>query len=70
MGERDGSRVWSITGASTGFGLLLADEVWKRGGLAIQAARDVAEAADLSGLMFAAIFTEAIAEGPRGREIL
>ena len=41
MEEFTFSRVWFITGTSTGFGYLLADEVLKRGERVIATARDV-----------------------------
>ncbi len=41
------SKVWFITGASTGFGRLLAEEVLKTGGKVIATARDRAKVADL-----------------------
>ncbi len=47
MSQSDSSRVWFITGASTGFGRLLAEEVLQRGERAIATARDVAKVADL-----------------------
>ena len=42
------SRVWFITGASTGFGRLLAEEVLRRGELVITTARDVTKIDDLA----------------------
>jgi len=41
------SRVWFITGTSTGFGYLLANEVLKRGERVIATARDVAKLSNL-----------------------
>jgi NAD(P)-dependent dehydrogenase (short-subunit alcohol dehydrogenase family) len=41
------SRVWFITGASTGFGRLLAEEVLKRGERVIATARDIKKVDDL-----------------------
>ncbi len=41
------SKVWFITGASTGFGRLLAEEVLKTGGKVIATARDRTKVADL-----------------------
>lgn len=41
------SRVWFITGTSTGFGRLLAEEVLRRGGRVIATARDRSKVADL-----------------------
>jgi NAD(P)-dependent dehydrogenase (short-subunit alcohol dehydrogenase family) len=41
-------RVWFITGSSTGFGRLLAEEVLKRGERAIATARDLSKVADLA----------------------
>ena len=41
------SKVWFITGASTGFGRLLAEEVLKNGGKVIATARDRTKVADL-----------------------
>src|ERR1017187_4270583 len=40
-------KVWFITGASTGFGRLLAEEVLKAGGRVIATARNAAQIADL-----------------------
>ncbi len=40
MAEQNGSRVWFITGASTGFGRLLAEEVLRRGERVVATARD------------------------------
>ena len=42
------SKVWFITGASTGFGRLLAEEVLKAGGRVIATARKVERIADLT----------------------
>jgi len=47
MEQNGASRVWFITGASTGFGRLLAEEVLRRGEWAIVTAREVAKVADL-----------------------
>jgi NAD(P)-dependent dehydrogenase (short-subunit alcohol dehydrogenase family) len=41
-------RVWFITGASTGFGRLLAEEVLRRGERVIATARDVSKVEDLT----------------------
>jgi NAD(P)-dependent dehydrogenase (short-subunit alcohol dehydrogenase family) len=41
------SRVWFITGASTGFGRLLAEEVLKAGGKVVATARNLDKVADL-----------------------
>jgi NADP-dependent 3-hydroxy acid dehydrogenase YdfG len=41
------SRIWFITGASTGFGRLLAEEVLKAGGKVIATARNLDKVADL-----------------------
>jgi len=41
------SRVWFITGTSSGFGRLLAEEVSKRGERVIATARDLSKVADL-----------------------
>lgn len=41
------NKVWFITGASTGFGRLLAEEVLKTGGKVIATARNVEKVADL-----------------------
>jgi len=41
-------KVWFITGASTGFGRLLAEEVLKAGGRVIATARNAAQIADLA----------------------
>jgi short-subunit dehydrogenase len=43
------SRVWFITGASTGFGHLLAKEVLRRGERLIATARDITKLEDLKG---------------------
>ncbi|HWB32463.1 MAG TPA: oxidoreductase [Acidobacteriaceae bacterium] len=43
----DASKVWFITGASTGFGRLLAEEVLKTGGRVIATARKPEQVADL-----------------------
>ncbi|MGH9605496.1 MAG: oxidoreductase [Terracidiphilus sp.] len=48
MEEKANSRVWFITGASTGFGRLLAEEVLRRGERAIATARDLTKVADLA----------------------
>src|SRR5580698_9770782 len=40
-------RVWFITGASTGFGRLLAEEVLKAGGKVVATARKLDKVADL-----------------------
>ena len=50
MAELAGSRVWFITGCSTGFGLLLAHEVLKRGERVIATARDASKLDDLQTL--------------------
>jgi NAD(P)-dependent dehydrogenase (short-subunit alcohol dehydrogenase family) len=42
------SRVWFITGASTGFGRLLAEEVLKRGERVIATAREITKVHDLA----------------------
>lgn len=42
------TRVWFITGASTGFGRLLAEEVLKRGERVVATARDIAKIEDLA----------------------
>ncbi len=42
------SRVWFITGSSTGFGRLLAEEVLRRGDRVVATARDRARVADLA----------------------
>src|SRR5580692_10779383 len=42
------AKVWFITGASTGFGRMLADEVLKSGGRVIATARKVEQIADLT----------------------
>jgi NAD(P)-dependent dehydrogenase (short-subunit alcohol dehydrogenase family) len=47
MAQSDPSRVWFITGASKGFGRLLAEEVLRRGQRVIPTARNVATVADL-----------------------
>ena len=43
------SKVWFITGASTGFGRLLAEEVLKAGGKVVATARKLDKVADLEG---------------------
>ncbi len=48
MAESISKRVWFITGASTGFGRLLAEEVLKRGEHVIATARDVTKIQDLA----------------------
>lgn len=48
MAESNASRVWFITGASTGFGRLLAEELLRRGQRVIATARDLAKVADLA----------------------
>ena len=48
MAESTPHRVWFITGASTGFGRLLAEEVLKRGEHVIATARDVTKIRDLA----------------------
>ena len=47
MAQQTNSRVWFITGASTGFGRLLAEEVLRRGGKVIATARSLEKVADL-----------------------
>ena len=42
------SRVWFITGGSTGFGRLLAEEVLRRGERVVTTARDIAKVDDLA----------------------
>src|ERR1035438_4701060 len=46
--ETNAGKVWFITGASTGFGRLLAEEVLKAGGRVIATARKLAQIADLA----------------------
>ena len=46
--SKSSPRVWFITGSSTGFGRLLADELLKRGEPVIATARDVSKVADLA----------------------
>src|SRR6266571_8827510 len=48
MEEFTFSRVWFITGTSTGFGYLLAEEVLKRGERVIATARDVSKLSSLA----------------------
>lgn len=48
MAESTPQRVWFITGASTGFGRLLAEEVLKRGEYVIATARDVTRIQDFA----------------------
>ena len=48
MEESTCSRVWFITGTSTGFGYLLAEEVLKRGERVIATARDVSKLSRLA----------------------
>ena len=47
MSSHSSSRVWFITGCSTGFGRLLAEEVLKSGGRVVATARKVEQIADL-----------------------
>ena len=47
MSSNSSSRVWFITGCSTGFGRLLAEEVLKSGGKVVATARRVEQIADL-----------------------
>lgn len=47
MAQQTKNRVWFITGASTGFGRLLAEEVLRRGGKVIATARSLEKVADL-----------------------
>jgi NAD(P)-dependent dehydrogenase (short-subunit alcohol dehydrogenase family) len=47
-GEVKAGKVWLITGASTGFGRLLAEEVLKAGGRVIATARKVQQIADFA----------------------
>ena len=47
-GAAQAGKVWFITGTSTGFGRLLADEVLKAGGRVIATARKVEQIADLT----------------------
>jgi NAD(P)-dependent dehydrogenase (short-subunit alcohol dehydrogenase family) len=47
MEESRSSRVWFITGTSTGFGRLLAEELLERGERVIATARDISKVADL-----------------------
>ena len=47
MAQKTKDLVWFITGASTGFGRLLAEEVLRRGGKVIATARSLAKVADL-----------------------
>jgi NAD(P)-dependent dehydrogenase (short-subunit alcohol dehydrogenase family) len=42
------SRVWFITGASTGFGRLLSEELLKRGERVLATARDISKVSDLA----------------------
>jgi len=55
MTELKSSRVWFITGASGGFGRLLAEEVLKRGERVIATARDLSKVADLEEQFSAAV---------------
>jgi len=48
MAASNSSRVWFITGASTGFGRLLAEEVLRRGERVIATARNAGKVADLA----------------------
>lgn len=48
MDKAKSSRVWFITGSSTGFGRLLAEEILKRGERVIATARDITKVADLA----------------------
>ncbi len=47
MAQQTNNLVWFITGASTGFGRLLAEEVLRRGGRVIATARSLDKVADL-----------------------
>ena len=47
MAQQTNNLVWFITGASTGFGRLLAEEVLRRGGRVIATARSLEKVADL-----------------------
>lgn len=47
MTQKSSDRVWFITGCSTGFGRLLADEVLKSGGKVVATARKPEQIADL-----------------------
>lgn len=47
MSQSNDSRVWFITGASTGFGRLLVEEILRRGERVIATARDRSKVADL-----------------------
>lgn len=47
MAQQSNNLVWFITGASTGFGRLLAEEVLRRGGKVIATARSLEKVADL-----------------------
>ena len=47
MAQQANNLVWFITGASTGFGRLLAEEVLRRGGRVIATARSLEKVADL-----------------------
>jgi NAD(P)-dependent dehydrogenase (short-subunit alcohol dehydrogenase family) len=46
--SKSNSRVWFITGASTGFGRLLAEEILRHGDLVIATARNMSKIADLA----------------------
>lgn len=48
MEKAKSSRVWFVTGSSTGFGRLLAEDLLRRGGCVIATARDVSKVADLA----------------------
>lgn len=48
MDQDKSSRVWFITGSSTGFGRLLAEELLERGERVIATARDISKVADLA----------------------
>jgi NAD(P)-dependent dehydrogenase (short-subunit alcohol dehydrogenase family) len=48
MEQVKSERVWFITGSSTGFGRLLAEEVLRRGERVIATARDLSKVADLA----------------------
>ena len=47
MSSASNERVWFITGTSTGFGRMLAEEVLKAGGKVVATARNVSQVADL-----------------------
>jgi NADP-dependent 3-hydroxy acid dehydrogenase YdfG len=69
MSEAKSPRVWFITGSSSGFGLLLAKEVLRRGERVIATARDASKLDDLPTLYpdSARVFTLDVTKPTRSR---